>query len=192
MVKVSYSRGEISLRPVMWCYFQFWQYSCDVLKTLSQLKMTKIKRKVISPNFHTDVLSTGHDWFFKSTWHMKNNNPQSVNYYQAMRAVSLDMAAVPLTVFSGLDRGRPRGSVGCQSKHDLLDGIRESLEGVMAPHRRQRPCCHWLSEWQRGEWKTRNTQSCGAAELQHETSTVWTSWYLLLQKWLLCENKGQC
>lgn len=73
---------------------------------------------------------------------MKNNNPQSVNYYQAMRAVSLDMAAVPLTVFSGLDRGRLRGSVGCQSKQDLLDGIRERVEGVMAPHRRQRPCCH--------------------------------------------------
>lgn len=126
----------------------------------------------------------GHDWHFKSTWPIKNNNPLTYNLSttQAMAAVNLDMC---LTDFSGLDRGRPCGSVGCQSKQDLLDGIRESLEGVMVLHRRPRPCCHWLSDWQRGEWKTRNTHSCGAP-----------TWYLhcldqlvtALAKWLLCEN----
>ncbi|KAK9529410.1 hypothetical protein VZT92_013504 [Zoarces viviparus] len=39
--------------------------------------------------------------------------------------------AVPFTVASGLDSGKPCGTAGCQSKQDLLDGIREGLDSVM-------------------------------------------------------------
>lgn len=54
MVKVSWSRGEISLRPATCdATFSLRECSRDVLKTLCRL--TQIKGNSINPNFYTDV-----------------------------------------------------------------------------------------------------------------------------------------
>lgn len=71
---------------------------------------------------------------------------------------------MPLTVFSGLDEGEDTWPGGL-SKRGPLDGSRGSLQGVRAPHRGARPCCHRVTD--RGE-NGRHT----AVEVQHETSTV--------------------
>ena len=52
-----------------------------------------------------------------------------------MKGEHLDVSAVPFTVFPGMDRGRPCGRVGCQSKQELLDAIRARLDGVIAANR---------------------------------------------------------
>lgn len=107
----------------------------------------------------------------------QSTNLQFINYFQAMRAVTLDVAAVPLTVFSGLDRGRPCGSGSCQWKQGLLEGIRVSgwCDGTSQETKAS------LSLWMTDRRENGGQGTHTAVELKHETSNVRISWSLLVQ-----------